>query len=119
VSLTTQSRLQNVTGISDEEARLIKAFMQGTIYSWIKNRKGEWFAVRDLMGGENFEWQGTPLYVLYLKHKNAGKDEEASIKGAAIDLGWLVKSVLAEDKRTFESDEQGQVKVYKWLGNEA
>ena len=118
MTFISQSKLQTVSCISDEDIQLIKAFMQGTIYSWIKNRKDEWFAVRDLMGGENFEWQGTPLYVLYLKHVNSGKNEDDAIKGAAIDLGWIVKSLLSEDKRTFESTVAGQVSTYKWVGGE-
>lgn len=49
------SELREVHGISDIHKSLIKAFMQGAVYSWVKNRKGDSFAVRDLMGGENFD----------------------------------------------------------------
>ncbi|MCI0693423.1 hypothetical protein L0337_15635 [candidate division KSB1 bacterium] len=69
------------------------------------------------MGGENFEWKGTPLYVLYQKHIANGKNHESAVEFAAKDLGWLVKAVLKEDKRTFEV-----VKIwansYRWIGNE-
>src|ERR1039458_893183 len=89
--------------------------MVGYPYSWVKNRKGKKLAVRDLVGGENFEWKGTPLYVLYQKHIDAGKDNESAIKSAARDLGWLVKTVLSEDKRTFEAGKGGLVSTYRWV----
>lgn len=118
MALIPDSELRGTYGISDTEKALIKAFMQGTVYCWVKNRAGEPFAVRDLMGGENFDWNGTSLQVLYEKHINAGKDNEEAIEAAAKDLGWLVKSVLAEDKRTFEVGKAGLVSSYRWVGNE-
>ena len=44
---------------------------------------------------------------LYPKHIDAGKDNKSAIKAAARDLGWLVKTVLSEDKRTFEAGKGG------------
>jgi hypothetical protein len=118
MALTEQSELRDVYGIKEPEKTLIKAFMQGAVYCWIKNREGEWFAVRDLMGGENFEWKGTPLYVLYQKHIDSGKDHETAIEFAAKDLGWLVKTVLADDKRTFEIRQDWASNSYRWIGNQ-
>ncbi len=69
------------------------------------------------MGGENFEWEGTPLIALYNKHIATGKDNESAIRAAARDLGWLVKTVLDEDRRTFETEE-GYVRTYRWIGDE-
>lgn len=119
MSLTKKSKLRDVNGISETEKALIKAFLQGAIYCWVKNRKGEQFAARDLMGSENFEWKGTPLFVLYKKHKNGGKDHKSALKSAAKDLGWLMKAVLADDKRTFKVSKSGLVNSYCWIGNEA
>lgn len=118
MALIPPSQLRDVKGISDTEKSLIRAFMQGAIYSWAKNRKDEPFAVRDLVGGENFEWEGTPLIALYKKHINGGKDNESAIEAAAQDLGWLTKAVLAEDKRRFTAGKAGLVSHYRWVGNE-
>ncbi len=117
MTLDPKSALRDVTGINDSEKALIKAFMQGAIYSWVKNCDKP-FAVRDLVGGENFDWNGTPLQVLYNKHISVGKTHEAAVEDAAKDLGWLVKAVLDEDKRTFEVGKAGLVSSYKWVGNE-
>ena len=118
MALNPPSDLRDVRGIGDTENTLIKAFMQGAVYSWVKNRKDEPFAVRDLVGGENFDWDETPLIVLYEKHINEGKDNASAIEAAAKDLGWLVKTVLAEDKRTFIPSKAGLVNHYRWVGNE-
>ena len=119
MALIQSSEIRDVLGISDEEKSLIKAYLQGAVYTWVKNRKDEWFAARDLVGGENFEWSGTPLIVLYEKHINKGKPSDEAIIGAAKDLGWLLKSVLNDDKRHFEVGKNGLTAAYRWVGKEA
>jgi len=118
MAIFPKSEIRDVLGISESEKEKIKIFMQGSVYCWVKNLEGRPFTVRDLMGGINFEWWGTPLYALFQKHIDAGKDKDAAIEGAGIDLGWLVKAMLEEDKRTYEVSESGLVHCYKWIGNE-
>jgi hypothetical protein len=118
MALIESSEVRDVYGITDDQKLLIKAYLQGSVYSWVKNRKGEWFAARDLVGGENFEWQGTPLIVLYEKHVNKGKESDDAIVDAAKDLGWLLKAVLNDDKRSFEVGKSGLTAAYRWAGNE-
>ncbi len=117
MSLKPPSQLRNVRGITDAQAALIKAYLQGSVYSWVKNRKGEKFAARDLVGGDNYEWEGTPLFVLYEKHIALGKESNAAIKAAGKDLGWLLKAFLHEDKRTFEAGRSGLTAGYRCVGN--
>jgi hypothetical protein len=93
--LNPPSDLREVHGITDEQREAIAHFMQGAIYSWAKNRPNEPFAVRDLMGGENFFWDGTPLIVLYEKHIALGKSNDAAIEDAAKDLGYAPADVFA------------------------
>lgn len=116
------SRIRDVTGISEDEKDLIRTFLQGAVYAWVRDNQGRPFAVRDLMGGANFEWEGTPLYVLFLKHRRLGKNNEAAVNAAGRDLGWLVKWVLNADKRTFVAGKSGgrtgPVSTYRWDGNE-
>lgn len=118
MALIPETEIREVHGIGDREKALIKAFLQGAVYSWVKNRSGEQFAARDLVGGENYEWQGTPLVVLYEKHIKLGKAGESAVDAAGKDLGWLLKDVLAEDKRHFEAGRSGLTAGYRWLGNE-
>ena len=83
--------------------------MQGAVYSWCKNRKGEWFSLRDLMGGDNFYWNGTPLLDMYLKQKYLGKNSETSIKDAGKDAGWILK----KDDRKFEIKKENLIRKYR------
>ena len=74
-----KAKLRSVSGITKAQHDLIYAFLQGAVYVWCKLRPSEWFALRDLMGQGtsedpkdvgNFFWNGTPMYALWLKHKN-------------------------------------------------
>lgn len=106
-----EHRIHNVYQITDEQKDKIKAFLQGGVYCWCKNRKDEWFSLRDLMGGDNFHWQGTPLIELYEKHKN----KEDSVKAAGKDAGWLLKAVISEDDRRFETKTESLIRKYRWV----
>ena len=89
--LDPPSETRTVHGITAEQTESIQNFLQGAVYCWVKNRPEEQFALRDLVGGENFEWQGTPLYCLFEKHIRRGKTDAEAITGAAKDAGWLLK----------------------------
>jgi len=113
MALSVTSSVRKVGGITPAQDELICAFLQGAVYCWCKNRRDEWFALRDLMGGDNFFWRGTPLIVLWDKHNGRAADP---LKEAAKDAGWLLKKVIDADRRTFESREEGLVKQYRWTG---
>lgn len=119
MALTTKSEVREVNIDADEKQRMLD-FLQGGVYCWVKNRKKEWFSMRDLMGGDNYHWQGTPLFPLYEKHekKYNGKDWEAAVRDAGKDSGWLLKKVIVEDKRTFETKKEDLIRKYRWIGNE-
>jgi hypothetical protein len=104
-----------VNGVHDSDIQRIKDFLQGSVYCWCKNRKNEWFSLRDLMGGDNFYWEKTPLFVLWDKHNKAGKKGYAAIVAAGKDCGWILKRVINDDKRKFESKIESQTKHYRWI----
>jgi hypothetical protein len=114
MSLINPSQLRRSFGIPDDKLVNIKSFLQGCVYCWVKNRKNEIFAARDLMGGENFYWEGTPLIALYEKHIALGKNSDDAVAEAGKDMGWILKLVLHEDKRTFETCDAGMANGYKW-----
>ena len=119
MALTPNSELREVSGIDAAQQAEIRAVLHGAVYCWVKNRRGEEFAARDLVGGENGNWGGTPLQILYDRHIANGKPESAAEEAAARDLGWMIKSVLAQDKRTFAALHDGWVSKYRWTGDEA
>lgn len=115
MSLLPPSEIREVSGISPEESEKIQDFLQGAIYAWCKNQKGKWFALRDLMGGDNFDWNGTALQVLFYKHENLGKTDEDAIRAAAKDCGWLLKKAIHTDERVFETKTENLTRKYRWV----
>jgi len=117
MTLIPESELREPSGMNVTDRELIRAFMQGAIYCWVKNRPEEPFAVRDLVGGMNTNWSQTPLQVLYDRHIDSGKTEDDAFDAAAKDIGWIVKTLLSEDRRTFEVDNSGFVNTYHMIGD--
>jgi hypothetical protein len=113
MALIPPSPVNDVHGLSGDQPARIRAFLQGAVYTWCKHRGGDWFAARDLVGGDDFDWQGTPLIALYEKYAAHGRAD--AVERAGIDLGWLLKAVLADDRRSFEHGRGGMVKVYRWV----
>jgi hypothetical protein len=108
--LVEKSEIRDVHGISEEQKQRILDFLQGAVYCWCKNRKEEWFAARDLLGGDNYYWQDTPMFALYEKSED--------VEQAGKDAGWLLKMVIADDKRSFETKKESLVRQYRWNGDE-
>lgn len=103
-----------VHGISASDMQRIRDFLQGAVYCWCKNRKGEWFSARDFIGGDNYYWEHYPLGVLYFRYINAGKTHDYAFEQAAKDAGHILKSVLSDDDRIFET-EGGYTRKYRWM----
>ena len=116
MALIEKSEIRDVTGITDAQKQRIYDFLQGAVYCWCKNRdKSEPFSMRDLMGGENFYWEGTPLYDLYEKHENLGSLDPVAEAGK--DSGWMLKRVIEDDKRQFHTYREDQIRKYQWDGD--
>jgi len=117
--LTPDSNVKEVEGISCDERQRIKDFLQGAVYCWCKHNKSEWLSLRIFLGGENYDWQGTPLNVLFEKHRiTMGKDVETSVKHAGLDAGSILKQVIKDDKRVFETRKNEGFREYLWTGTE-
>lgn len=88
----------NVSILAEDKEK-IKIFLQGMVYCWCKNVRDEnnnskWFYARDLVGGESFSWDDTPLKVL--------NENYVTVKTASQALGNLLYEVLDEDTKHFE-----------------
>lgn len=101
---------RQVYGLTDEEVREIRAYLQGSVYCWCNTRKDEWFKAQDFLGGGNTFWEGTPVYRLY--ERLLPKGHNYAHEQAAKDAGRILKSVLADDTRTFET-RKGFVREYR------
>ena len=113
------SSYRNVHGFTPNEIRRMLDYLQGAVQVWCRDRHGEGFAARDLLGGANYHWEGTPLMPLY-EYYMAKSDNnwEYSVKQAGRAAGNLLKRVLIEDtKRNYET-RQGFTREYRWVGVE-
>ncbi len=117
MTLVDYSEIREVHEISPEEKKAILNFLQGAVYCWCKNRPDEWFGLRDLMGGENYYWQGTPLFVLFEKQTKKGKAGDKAVSAAARDGGWLLKKVIHSDIREFDTKIEELIRKYRWVGD--
>jgi hypothetical protein len=115
MTLIPPSEVRDVSSVNAAEKDRIRDFLQGAVYCWCKNRPDEWFSLRDLMGGDNFYWQGTPMLPLYDYYFGNGRTSEQSVDQAGKDGGWLLKRVITDDQRNFETREQHQIREYHWL----
>ncbi len=115
MTLLNNSNCRKVNGLSASQEQKIIDFLQGAVYCWCKNKPAKWFSMRDLMGGENFFWEDTPLMALFNKHKNKGKNNDKAIDGAGKDSGWLLKRVIVNDKRVFETKVEERIRKYRWV----
>ena len=110
---------RNVNGFSEDELQRMCDYLLGAVQSWCRDRHGEWFAARDLLGGPNYYWQGTPLfrlYEFYMERSNGDWDYSVSQAGRA--AGNLLKRVLINDpKRLYETRTQ-YTREYRWVGDE-
>ena len=109
-------RVVKVHGLDQSDLVRIKDFLQGAVYSWCNtHQKGEWFCASDLIGGGNSSWDHCPLEVLYRRHIRDGYDHDYAFDQAAKDAGKILKSVLDQDQRVFET-ESGYTRRYRWIG---
>lgn len=103
-----------VHGITAQQRSDIMHFLQGSVYCWCKNRKGESFAARDLLGGDNYYWQDTPMITLYEYYRDGNDDNnEYAVKEAGKAAGRLLYQLLYDDKREFETW-SGYTRMYRW-----
>lgn len=118
---------KQIHSISQPEQEKIEAFLQGCVYTWCNiHAEPEKFCAADFVGGTNYYWQGTPLCTLFksrLKQyrKEYPKETEEQLvtratAQAGIDLGWILKSVLINDKRSFTTHEGFHSAHYTWDG---
>ena len=114
MSFRELQEVRTITGISDHDLEKCRVFLQGAVYCWCKNRKNEWFALRDLVGGDNTEWDGIPLDAVYQKHI-ANLAPDRAYAEAARDAGWILKRVIADDQRVFDTQILDEVRHYQWL----
>ena len=107
-----------VHGISEVQKQCIMHFLQGSVYCWCKNCKEKPFAARDLLGGDNYYWQDTPMIALFEYYRNGNDaNNEYAIEEAGKAAGRLLYQLLYDDKREFQTWVE-YTRMSCWTGNE-
>lgn len=110
---------RNVHGFTPREIERMLDYLLGAVQVWCRDRHGEWFAARDLLGGANYYWQGTPLMRLYEYYmEQSDEDDVYSVSQAGRAAGHLLKRVLIEDTKRIYETRQGFTREYRWVGEE-
>lgn len=107
---------KTVAELEKSQLLVIETYLQGMVYCWCKNCKDEddvpkWFTARDLVGGDNFYWERTPLQAIWSWHNHNRPADAQDMAGK--DLGHILKKVIIEDSRTFKT-EKGYTRKYIW-----
>ena len=111
------NKVRRVHGITTAQYQAIRAFLQGAVYCWCINRREDHFVARDLVGGDNKDWRGTPLMVLYEYYLDGNDDNyDYAVTEAGKAVGRLLFEVLANDRRVFDTWED-YTRTYRWMGN--
>ena len=117
--LIGDSTYRNVLILNESELKPMRDYLLGAVQAWCKDRKGQWFAARDLLGGANYYWQGTPLFKLYEYYRDhSNQDVEYAVTQAGRSAGHLLKRVLSEDKKRKYETRVNYTRQYRWVGDE-
>ena len=110
--LIQEGVIRKIHSISGTKTEKIKKYLQGAIRCHDKVAVGEWFSLRDLMGGENFDWNGTPLQELF----EAYRGRSDALKMTAKSAGWLLKATIKDDPyRRYETKKEAFTRKYRWV----
>ena len=103
---------KDVHGLADEQRNNAEAYLQGMVYGWCASQGTKRFATRDLVGGVNWNWEGTPLQCVYDKQENKKTAHDV----AGQEVGRLLKRVIIKDQRKFTCDVEHDGNYYQWDG---
>lgn len=64
------------------------------------------------MGGDNSNWESTALDVLYKTHEKTSSDP---VGAAGKDGSWILKKLINEEDRNFETKKEDMIRKYRWV----
>lgn len=102
--------------ISPIEKDLAKTYIKDAVNKHCEKSPQNPFSVRILFGGDNRDWNGTPLQCIYNYYKYKLKLSNAKER-AAKDVGWLFKEVLCNDTLVFQYVGKDTGSIYKLVIN--
>ncbi|MFA9485794.1 MULTISPECIES: hypothetical protein [unclassified Moraxella] len=111
--------------LTNDELELILAYLQGMVNLWCAVCGDKPFSARDFIGGENYDWKGTPLMAAWegrYNHYRREYPDETSENLAewthgqcAKDVGHLLKQVLIKHRQRHFVSLKGFGNAYQWI----
>lgn len=81
----------------------IERFLQRLYNTFLNTHQKDCeFSARDLVGGYNRDWSGTPLINVYNEYYKIYNDRDAAYKISARDIGWFLISAVNSDSKCFD-----------------
>jgi len=87
--------------LSPFELDSIEVYIKGVVDNFCKRFPKEKFSVRIFFGGDNKDWNGTPLQKIYDYYISIGLSYKKAFNKSAIDVGRLLKKLLIEDEQLY------------------
>lgn len=109
--------IYQVDPIPQAENDKIRSYLLGSVYTWCNNNHDAWFNIRSFVADENKDWSNTPLIYLYTRRISSGMTDAEAHKQARLDLGKILKSVVHDDVRYYETRLINARRNYRWLKN--
>lgn len=97
--LEPKPRIFRVHGVDRAHQDAIRAYLHEKVSEWCASHAtGSGFAARDLIGGENRNWVGTPLQYLYDYYRRRNRGDVYAYREAAKAAGRILKGVIDIDE---------------------
>lgn len=94
-----------VRGYTDDEQNAAIVKLLTRMYNAVLNVAPDRpFTLRDVVGGHNRDFAGTPLQIIYDKYLIEYGDRQTAYSKTARDVGWFLIRALDEDERVFMSE---------------
>lgn len=98
--ISTKKKTYKISAnLSTYEIDNIKSYIKGAVNTYCTNFPENSFSVQCLFGGDNRDWNDTPLQKVYDYYISIGKSHDEASKAAAQDVGRLLRETLSEDNR--------------------
>ena len=93
---------RNVNSVTESQKKEVKEFLEWLVRIWCLTTPEKSFICSELLN--NVDWQKQLLCYMYDYYKNQGESDEEAKNHDSVDIGWLLKEVISEMPRKFETD---------------
>lgn len=106
---------RNINSVTESQKKEVKEFLACLVRIWCLTTPEKSFTCAELLKIlNNADWQKKPLCYMYDYYKNKDESDEEAKNHDSVDIGWLLKEVISEMPRKFETDSSYR-KTYTYI----